>query len=80
MASSVLSLSCWALPESQERKNIPWGCRLQVGWRTSSTGNKYKLRKKSAGALGRCEITDKRTRCERKPVGGVVKAEMVLYL
>lgn len=27
--------------------------------------------KKSGGALGRCEMTDKRTRCERKPVGGV---------
>lgn len=72
MAWSVFLLSCWALPKSQERKTIPWGCRLQGGWRTSSTGDKYELRgKKSAGALGRCEMTDKRTRCERKPVGGV---------
>lgn len=46
VAWSVFLLSCWALPESQERKIIPWGCRLQGGWRTFSTGDKYELRKK----------------------------------
>lgn len=55
------------------RQNIPWSCRLQGGWRDYSAREiSTNLKKTVVEPLGRFrEMTNKRLRWGRKPVGGV---------